>query len=198
MKTTVTIALVLGLLASTNLRAEEPAWSVDPMHSRVDFVARHLMITKVTGTFHEFAGTVVANAEGRLESVEGTVQVKSLDTNVAKRDEHLKSPDFFDADKFPTISFKSDAVKLKGDEVTVVGDLTMKGVTKKVTFKGQYLGKRLVNFGTGDQLRVGYEFTGRVNRKDFGLNFDMMADGAAVVSEMIDLDLSLEIVKDVK
>jgi len=195
MKTTLVLALVLGLAATSAAQAQERAWSVDPAHSRVDFSARHLMITKVPGYFREFSGTVVADADGRLQGVEGTVQVRSLDTGVAKRDEHLRSPDFFDAERFPTISFKSNAVKFKDGEVTVVGDLTIKGVTRKVTFKGEYLGKRVANFGRGEESRAGYDFSGRINRKEFGLAFDMLAEGTAVVSDLIDISLALEIVK---
>jgi polyisoprenoid-binding protein YceI len=190
-----TIAALALLITSTPAQAGTGStWVVDKSHSSVGFVARHLMISKVKGSFGAFDGTVEADAEGRLASLEGSIDVTSIDTGNEKRDGHLKAPDFFDAAKHPKMTFASTAIKFDGQSVKVVGTLTLKGVSKAITLKGEFLGTRKANFGHGDQLHGGYSFTGRINRQEFGLTFNGMAEGTKMVSDLIDLELDLEII----
>jgi len=188
--------LLLSLLLAVSLVAT-PAhagdWSLDEAHTTVQFVARHLGISKVKGEFKDFDATVEADKDGKLSSATATVKIASIDTGVPKRDAHLKAADFFDAEKFPTLSFKSSAIKIEGTTVTIVGDLTLKDKTEKVTFKGEYLGRTTLDWGQGPSTHAGYSLKTQINRQRFGLSFNAVAEGTAVVSDLIDIELEFEI-----
>lgn len=168
-------------------------WSIDPAHSSVEFVARHLVVSKVKGRFGTFEGTIRFDpAELLTSSVDATIQVGSVDTRDEKRDAHLRSPDFFDADTFPTITFRSTALRPAGDDYEVDGELTIKGVTKPVTMRLEYNGTSPDPWGG---TRAGFSAATEIDRRDFDLSFDMKLDtGAALVGEKIKIHLEVEAV----
>jgi len=193
MKIAMTLALLISL---TTLGAPSAAhaegWQLDKAHSSVGFTARHLAISKVRGGFADFDATLDASPDGVLKAATATIQVASVDTGIDKRDGHLKGADFFDAAAFPTLTFTSVEVKREGATVKLIGDLTMKGKTQRITLTGEFLGTRVADFGQGPTTRAGYSFEGQINRKSFGLAFDAMAEGTAVVSDLIELHIDLQ------
>ncbi|MEO5680571.1 MAG: YceI family protein [Acidimicrobiales bacterium] len=166
-------------------------WSIDPSHSSVEFVVRHLVVSKVKGRFGTFAGTVSLDPAAPLAaSVGATLQVASIDTGDAQRDTHLRSADFFDAETYPTITFRSTAVRQAGDDFDVDGDLTIRGVTKPVSLRLEYNGTSPDPWGG---TRAGFSGETELNRRDFGLDFDVKLDtGGALVGEKIKIHLEVE------
>jgi polyisoprenoid-binding protein YceI len=167
-------------------------YTIDAVHSTVGFVARHLVASKVRGRFTDFAGTVTIGATPETSSVEATAQAASITTDNEMRDAHLKSPDFLEFETYPTLSFKSTKVTPKGGEkYEMVADLTIKGVTKSVTFDLEYL-------GTGPSMAPGVSVTGfdaraEIDRRDFGVSFEgTLENGSLVVSHKITLELAIE------
>lgn len=188
------------LFFALNTQAEEPAgWKTDTAHSSVGFTVRHLGISKVNGTFKSFKSNIQADpATGKITQVEGTVEIASIDTGIEARDNHLKAEDFFDAAKFPTATLKTKSITFKGDNLTGVAELTLKGVTKKVTFTGEYLGSTVADFGHGKNRRAGYSVSTTINRRDFGLSFNKLVEGVSVVSDKVTITLEMEIFFPVK
>jgi len=166
-------------------------WAIDPSHSSVEFVVRHLVVTKVKGRFGTFEGTVTVDPTDPLgSSVDVTLQVASIDTRDEQRDAHLRSPDFFDSEQFPTITFRSSALRADGSDYEVDGDLTIKGVTKPVTLSLEYNGTSPDPWGG---IRAGFSAETEINRRDFGLDFDVKLDtGGALVGEKIKILLEIE------
>ena len=180
---------------ATPLSALTGTYSLDPSHTRIGFVARHAMVTKVRGAFNEFEGTAVLDGEDPTRSTATvTIAAKSIDTRNAQRDEHLRGNDFFAMDQFPTISFTSTAVRQTGDvEFEVDGDLTIKGVTKPVTVPFTYEGSATDPFGN---TRVGFEGSVVVNRKDWGVSWNAgLEAGGVLVSEKVTLEFEVSAVK---
>jgi polyisoprenoid-binding protein YceI len=169
--------------------AESVAWTLDKAHSTVSFSVTHLGLTKVRGSFGDFDAVLAGKKNGELESVQATVKVGSIDTGIAKRDEHLKNDDFFSADKFPEITFKTLKITYKKSAVTAEADLTMHGVTKKVVFKGEFHGTHKVNLGNGDQMRAGYTLHADINRKDFGLTYNSVVESVSVISDQVHIEI---------
>lgn len=168
-------------------------WNVDPSHSSLTFVARHLMVTKVRGRFAAFSGTATINEDKLLSTVTATAEVASIDTNDAGRDEHLKSPDFFDVANHPTIGFKSTKITRNGDDYTLLADLTIKGVTKSVAFDLEFDGVGQDPWGN---TKAGFTAEAEVNRKDWGLEWNVALEaGGVLVSEKIKLALDIQLVK---
>jgi polyisoprenoid-binding protein YceI len=170
-------------------------WNVDPSHTRVGFSVKHLVISDVKGEFSKVSGKAqVDESDLSKSSVEMTIEVASVDTRDEKRDGHLKSADFFDAAKFPTITFKSTKVGAgKDGAVTVTGDLTMRGVTKPVTLEGS-ISKVIVDpWGLS---RRGASFTGKLDRKEWGVSWSKVTDVGAVVGDEVKLDIQAEITKE--
>lgn len=170
-------------------------WSIDPMHSEVQFKVKHLVISTVTGFFKSFEGTV----ESETEDFDGakinfSIDIDSIDTKQTQRDEHLKSPEFFDAAQYPHITFSSTSFTKTGDEeYELNGDLTIKGVTKPVTLNVEYGGSAADFYGN---TKAGFEITGKVNRKEFGLTWDGVTEaGAIVVGEDIKLLINIQLIK---
>ncbi len=166
-------------------------WTVDPSHSSVEFVVRHLVVSKVKGRFGAFEGTINLDPENPVaSSVEVTIQVASIDTGDEQRDGHLKSSDFFELDRFPTITFRSTGVQAAGSDYQVEGELTVKGVTKPVTLSLEYNGTSADPWGG---TRAGFSAETEINRRDFGLDFDVKLDtGSALVGEKIKIQLEVE------
>ena len=167
-------------------------WAIDPVHSSVNFSVRHLMVSKVRGTFDSVAGAVTV-AEDGTPSVTATIDIASINTRNEQRDAHLKAPDFFDAEQFPTATFSSTGVRADGDDYVVDGEFTLKGVTKPVTLNLQFNG---VNPGMGHGAVAGFEASVVLNRKDFGIDFDApLETGGAVVGDKVTVTLEIEALK---
>lgn len=169
-------------------------WAIDPSHSEVQFKVKHLVISTVTGQFTDFSGELhtvgneIAGAKAVFEA-----KIDSISTNNADRDGHLKSADFFDAENFPTLNFESTSFEKKGDEFEIKGNFTMRGVTKEITLKAELGGIATDPYG---QEKAGFEITGKVSRKEFGLNWSAVTEaGGVVVGDEIKLILNLQFVK---
>ncbi len=175
--------------------AVKTTWSVDPMHSEVQFKVKHLVISTVTGQFKDFTASIESNGEdfdGAKASF--SAKIDSITTNNNDRDGHLKSPDFFDAANHPSLDFESSRF-IKRDDSTydVIGNLTIKGVTKEVTLKAELGGIMQDPYGN---TKAGFEIEGKINRKDFGLNWSAVTEaGGVVVSDEVRLLLNLQFAK---
>jgi polyisoprenoid-binding protein YceI len=154
-------------------------WVLDPMHSEVQFKVKHLVISTVTGFFKTFEGSFeTENEDFTGATAEFSLDVNSLDTNQEQRDGHVKSAEFFDAEQYPKITFKSTSFTKDGDDYTLVGDLTIKDVTKPVTLTVEHGGSTDDFYGN---TKAGFEITGKINRKDFGLTWDGVTEAGSVV-----------------
>ena len=168
-------------------------WAVDPMHSEILFKVKHLVISTVTGSFKNFSGTAITDGENfDNAAIEFSMDVNSIDTRQESRDAHLKSPDFFDAELFPDIKFTSTSfTKVDDDQYKMVGDLTMKGVTKPVALNVEYGGTQNDLYGT---KKVGFEITGKINRKEFGLTYNALTEtGGLALGEDIKLIANIQV-----
>lgn len=189
------LALLPLLVASSSALAA--TYQVDPSHTRVGFSVSHMMVSTVRGEFGTVAGTVDYDpANVAATKVDATVGITSVDTRDAKRDEHLRSPDFFDAVKFPEMKFKSKAVKnVTPTTFDLVGDLTIRGVTKEVTFKVNKLAAdRKDPWGN---TKSGTRATATINRQDFGVTWNNTLDGGGVlVGDEVTIELDVELNKN--
>jgi polyisoprenoid-binding protein YceI len=190
------MALALALMSFASAATAAPlTFDIDKAHSQVGFSVRHFF-SKVPGQFKEFSGTIVMDPDApAASSVEVTIQAASISTDNDARDKHLRSPDFFAADSFPTLTFKSTKVTPSGKaKVQVTGDLTMRGVTKSVVLDVDFLGMGEV--GVGGQswgTKAGFDATTRVNRHDFGINWNKTLDaGGVMISEDVAISLHIE------
>ena len=171
-------------------------YTIDPAHSRLGFVARHAMVTKVRGAFNEFEGTAVLDGDNPANSsAQVTIQAKSVDTRQPQRDDHLRSNDFFAMDEFPLITFVSTGARQVDDtNFELTGDLTVKGVTKSITIPFEYQGAAQDPFGNS---RVGFEGSVAINRKDFGVSFNAALEtGGVLVSEKVTLEFEISAIKN--
>jgi polyisoprenoid-binding protein YceI len=194
-RNTVLASLVL-LLSVLGVQAAEPAptFTVDPVHSSVSFKVRHL-VSKVSGSFKEFSGTIVGNPREPVgASVTFTIKAASIDTLNPDRDKHLNSPDFFDAAKFPEITFKSTKITPRGgDRYEAAGIFTMHGVSKEVLVPVTFGG--LAKDPWGDE-RAGFSIALTLNRKDYGINFNKVLDaGGMMLGDDVEVSIELEAVK---
>jgi polyisoprenoid-binding protein YceI len=171
-------------------------WSIDPAHSEVQFKVKHLVISTVTGYFRAFSGQILTN-EGNFEeaSVSFKADIDSIDTNVADRDAHLKSDDFFNAAAFPRLTFANGRfVKTASTTFDVTGDLTIRDVTRAITLKAEFGGQMVDPYG---QTKAGFEISGRISRKEFGLKWDAVTEaGGVVVGDEVRLLLNVQFVLD--
>lgn len=170
-------------------------WQIDPAHSEIGFEVKHLMISKVRGRFAAVTGTLVLDESDVTKStVTAEIDVESIDTREAQRDGHLKSADFFEVEKFPKITFRSTRVEKAGsDEVKLVGDLTIRDVTREVVLEVEDEGREKDPWG-GD--RAGFSAKGKIDRRDFGLTWNQALEtGGVLVSNEIKLVLDIEAVK---
>ncbi len=170
-------------------------YTIDPSHSQIGFGARHAMVTKVRGLFTDFVGTGFFDAENPANSnFQVTIQAKSINTNNADRDTHLRSNDFFDMDQFPEIKFVSTSFsKVDAETFSVTGDLIIKGVSKSITFNLGYTGTAVDPWGN---TRVGFEGQTTVNRKDWGVNWNAALEtGGVLVGEKITLEFEISAVR---
>ena len=170
------------------------AWTVDPVHSEVSFVVRHMMVSKVRGRFDKFEGTIVTGADPLQSSVNATVDLSSVNTGEPNRDNHIRSADFFEVESHPTLTFHSTGVRRDGDDFLLDGDLTIRGTTKPVTLKLEVNGFGPDAYGG---TRSGFSATTEINRNDFGVSYNGPIPGGGVaVSEKVTIHLEIEGVLD--
>jgi polyisoprenoid-binding protein YceI len=180
---------------ATDFRTLTGTYTIDTAHSRIGFVARHAMVTKVRGSFNEFEGSAVIDGENPANSsATVTLAVASIDTRNEQRDQHLRTNDFLDADSYPAISFKSTAIShVAGNEFEVTGDLTIKDVTKSISFPLEFQGGVKDPWGND---RIGFEGAVAINRKDWGVSWNAALEtGGVLVSEKVTLEFELSAVK---
>ncbi len=188
-----TLLAVCGALLHSSLVAAPETHEIDPVHSSVAFRIKHLF-TFVPGRFVEFSGALTLDADKpENSSVKVTIPVASISTANDKRDEHLRSPDFFDAEKFKEITFESKSVKKTGEKTAdVTGDLTLHGVTKEVVLKAEFLGQ---GPGMQGETRSGWHGTTTIKRSDFGINFGKDIEGTPLIGDEVEILLDIEAVK---
>lgn len=184
-----TLALALGFGTAT----AQGTYEIDTVHSNVGFKVRHL-VSKVSGDFKDFNGTFVVDFENLdRSSVDFKITTASIDTKNEKRDQHLRSADFFDVETYPEITFKSSKItRVDDDTFAVAGTLTMRGVSRDVTLMVDFLGEIEAMGG----VRAGYELSTTVNRKDYGISWNRALDtGGFVLGDDVEVDIALELVK---
>ncbi len=186
------LALATALAPAASLGA---SYDIDPAHSHASFTVKHLVISNVRGEFGKTTGKVSLDEQDLTRSsVEATIDATTIDTRVPDRDNHLKSPDFFDVAKYPTITFRSTMVEPAGQgHYKVLGNLTIKGTTKPVVLEVE--GPTPAIKGMKGETRRAAEATTRINRKDFGLNWSKMVEAGPVVGDDVRIELSVEMVK---
>lgn len=173
-------------------------WVLDPTHSEVNFKAKHLVISTVSGKFRKFDGTVETASEDDFSSakVDFTIDVTSIDTNQEPRDEHLRSADFFDAANHPTITFKSTSFEKEDDEeddFVLSGDLTIRGITKPIRLDVEFGGTTTDPYGN---FKAGFDVTGKISRKEFGLTWNAVTEaGSVVVGDTIKFQISVQFIR---
>ena len=185
----------MSTTTTTTTQIPTGTYTIDSSHSRIGFVARHAMVTKVRGSFNEFDGTgSFDTADPSAAQLQLTIKAASIDTRNADRDAHLRSNDFFDMDTYPEIRFVSTAVEQTGDdEYQVTGDLTIKGVTKPVTIEFEYTGTAVDPYGN---TRIGLDGKTTVNRKDWGVNWNAALEaGGVLVSEKVTLEFEVSAIR---
>jgi polyisoprenoid-binding protein YceI len=170
-------------------------WVIDPSHSEVQFKVKHLVISTVTGSFGQYEGQVEAHGDDFTDAkVSFSADIASISTGAEQRDGHLKSAEFFDAEQFPTLTFVSTSMTKTGDDnYNIAGNLTMHGVTKPLTLKAEHGGQMQDFYG---QTKAGFELTGTIKRKEFGLTWDGITEaGAIVVSDDVKLVMNIQLTK---
>jgi polyisoprenoid-binding protein YceI len=171
-------------------------WSIDQTHSEITFKAKHLMITNVKGVFHEFNAAVFTEGDQYVTSdIEFSLNTASVDTGVADRDAHLRSADFFDVENFKELSFTGRSVNYNGDgdSYQLSGDLSIKGITKPVTLEVEFNG--IMKDPWGNE-KAGYSLQGRINRKEWGLNWNAALEaGGVLVSEEVKIACEIQLIK---
>jgi polyisoprenoid-binding protein YceI len=186
------INALLAILFVSGAAFAQTTWAIDKAHSKVGFNVVHMAVSEVEGNLKDFDGSVVSKADDfNGAEVSFTAKTASIDTDNERRDGHLKSPDFFEAEKFPDLAFKGNLVK-DGGKYKLKGDLTLKGVTKPVEFDVTYGG----TINTGREVKAGFKLLGQINRQDFGLAWsNKLASGEMVVSDKVDVVCKIELNK---
>ena len=190
MKKTVLLSMLTVLVFAAVAQAE--TYAIDPTHSSVGFKVKHMMVSNVRGEFTDFEGTYTFDPDRPQDaSVDVEIRVTSVDTGNEKRDDHLRSDEFFGVEEHPVMTFKSTKVVAEGDdEYTLYGDLTIRGVTRNVALEVEFNGKVQDPWGN---TRTGFEASGEINRKDFGVNFSATLDnGGLVVADDVEIELEIE------
>jgi len=168
-------------------------WTIDPTHSEVGFKVKHMMFTNVKGLFNDYSADIDFNENLNDANLQFEAKINSIFTNNADRDNHLKSADFFDADQYPTLNFKSTNIQGNGSEYEITGDLTIKGITKPVTLNAEFSGLMTDPWGN---TKVGLNLDGKINRKDFGLTYNSALEtGGVLVGEDVKLNAEIQLVE---
>ena len=182
--------------ATADARAATERYNVDPDHSIVGFSVVHMVVSKTTGRFKDYTGFIEMDPEAKtVKSIEAVIHTPSLDTNHGKRDTHLRSPDFFNVEKFPTMTYKMKSYEKLGDnQYRATGDLTLLGMTKEIVLTGTFNG--LVPKDPMGNSRAGFSAHGKINRQDFGMKWSKVLDnGGLVVGDDVDINLEIEVIK---
>ena len=195
---------ILGGWSAPETRAQAPApaapaappltgdWTIDPLHSNISFGIRHMGLATIRGRFDEFAGSIKADADPEKSSVQVTIKTASIDTDIPKRDDHLRSPDFFDAEKYPEITFRSSRVEKAQNGFVAHGTLTMHGVSREIALPFRLAGPIRDPRAGG---RIGVESRVRLNRHDYGIKYHQVLDnGALALANDVNIAISLEAV----
>ena len=184
---------LLGLLP-LSAEAETARWTIDPDHSVIEFRVAHMVVSKTSGRFLDYQGFVEMDADAKtFKTIEATIKAESINTNQDKRDAHLRNPDFLDVNQFPTITYKMKNYQKQGDSYSVVGELTLHGLTKSVTLNVTFNGMAKDPWGN---TRAGFSADGKLNRKDFGMVWNKTLDtGGLVVGDEIQIHLDIECIK---
>lgn len=185
--------IAAALLMFGSLASAAETYKIDAAHTSLTFSVRHFGINNVKGRFNEFGGEIVMD-QGSVAGASGTIQVKSIDTGVQKRDDHLRSPDFFDAATYPTITFKTRRVE-KGDagQIVLVADFTMRGVTKELRLPATVSGPIKDSSG---KIRIGLQAKTKLNRKDYGIKYhEVLETGAMAVGEEVEIEINAEAIR---
>ena len=171
-------------------------YNVDPDHSIVGFSVAHMVISRTTGRFTDYTGYIDVDPDGKtVKAIEAIIKTTSVDTNHQKRDTHLRSPDFFNVEKHPTMTYKMTSYEKQGDTYVAHGDLTLLGVTKPVVLTGTFNG--VLPKDPGGNTRTGFTAEGKLNRKDFGMNWSKTLDnGGLVVGDEVTIRLEIECIKE--
>ena len=178
--------------ATTTSQLTTGTWAIDPIHSSIEFSVLHLMVSKVRGHFNTFSGAIVVADDG-TPSVTAEIAVDSIDTRNEQRNAHIKSADFFDAEKYPTATFTSTGVRQTGDHYELDGDFTLKGVTKPISLDLEFSG---INPGMGHGEVAGFTASVVLNRKDFGIDIELpLETGGTVVGDKVAITLEIEALK---
>jgi polyisoprenoid-binding protein YceI len=191
----IVVAVAISAFASFSALAQTADWTIDPAHSTAQFTVRHLGISNVSGTFNKVTGTVALNEKDITQSqVNASIDVNSIDTRVENRDKDLKSPHFFEVDKYPTIEFKSKRIVKSGDKLQVTGDLTIHGTTHEVTLDGDGPTPEITD--PWGNARRGFSATTTINRKDFNLTYNnVLKSGEAAIGDTVKIQIDAELVK---
>jgi len=198
LKQTLTASLLAIALPLTAFAAgktiPEGKFNIDPMHSKVGFEVAHLVISSVEGKFNKFEGVITSDKSVDKSKVEFSADIASIDTGVAKRDDHLKSPDFFDAKKFAKMSFTSTKVTQADDTLTIVGTLKIKDKSNPVTITAKYLGEVKDGYG---QDKIAFKGSTKISRKEFGLTWNSTVEAGPVVGDEVTITLNIQAAKEV-
>ena len=169
-------------------------YTIDPTHTEISFSVRHLAISKVRGHFQTFAGTVEIAEQIEDSTASATIDVASINTHQAQRDEHLRTSDFFNVEEFPEMTFKSTGVAVDGGDLTINGDLTLRGVTKPVTLEAEFGGATVDGSGN---TKVGFEATTKINRQDFGVTWNAATEaGGLTLGDVITITIDAQLAKN--
>lgn len=168
-------------------------WTIDPTHSEIGFKVKHMMFTNVKGFFNDYTADIAFNDDLKDGNLQFEAKINSIFTNNTDRDNHLKSADFFDAEQFPSLKFKSTQISGSGSDYEIKGDLTIKGITHPVTLKGEFSGLMSDPWGN---TKVGLNLAGKINRKDFGLTYNAALEtGGVLVGEDVQLNAEVQLVE---
>lgn len=192
----VVLGLALGLVfgIGPSALAETARYDVDRDHSAIEFRVAHMVVSKTQGRFMDYQGFIEMDPDAlTVKTIEATIKTASVNTNHEKRDAHLRGPDFFNADKFPTMTYRLTSSRKVGEGYRAVGELTLLGVTKEITLVGTFNGVAKDPWGN---IRAGFTAEGKLNRKDFGMNWSKQLDnGGLVVGDEVFIKLDVECIK---
>lgn len=190
------MGLVLGLALGLDQSAlaETARYDVDRDHSAIEFRVAHMMVSKTQGRFMDYSGFIEMDPEAlTVKTIDATIKTASVNTNHEKRDAHLRGPDFFNVEKFPTMTYKLKSYRKTGEDYQAVGELTLLGVTKEITLVGKFNGVAKDPWGN---TRAGFTAEGKLNRKEFGMNWSKQLDnGGLVVGDEVFIKLDIECIK---
>jgi polyisoprenoid-binding protein YceI len=194
MRTKITLGLIATAFLLLPCASAADSYKIDPAHTSLTFSVRHMGISNVKGHFDEFAGSIVLD-NGAVKEASGTIQVKSINTGVQQRDNHLRTPDFFDAASYPVITFKTRSVEKSGEHTILIADFTMRGVTKELRLPVKLSGP--IKDPQGN-IRIGLEAKSNLNRRDYGINFDAALEtGTLLVGQEVALEINAEATKEI-